>query len=80
MESIKAADPHVVDFMAYQEGDKLTKRSPAVTFGKGGKRPMQRGESAVVEESPSVPTGAAESLGPDFISQELELDLTTIAH
>jgi len=31
--------------MAYQEGDKLMKRSPAVTFGKGMRKPP-------VEESP----------------------------
>ena len=38
--------------MGYVEGG-LTKRSPAVTFGKGGRRPPQNGNPAV-EESPFI--------------------------
>ena len=48
----KKVTNNVEDFMAYQEGDKLTKRSPAVTFGKGGRRPPKAGDTAFIEESP----------------------------
>ena len=49
----KAAPNSIEDFRVYQEGDNLTKKSPAVTFGKGGRRPPQNG--IAVEESPSFP-------------------------
>ena len=47
--------------MAYQEGDKLSKRSPAVTFGKNMRRPQQNGaggaiSAITVEESSQVNT------------------------
>ena len=46
-----ASHNKVEDFVAYQEDGKLTKRSPAVTFGKGMRRPPPQNGIAV-EESP----------------------------
>lgn len=68
------------EFKVYQEGDNLTKKSPAVTFGKGGKRPPHNG--IAVEESPSFPiTASHQDLNtPQAETQQLisDLDLTQI--